>query len=126
MRSKTPLALMEQAVMLLVFALAAALCVQVFVYADQTSRQQEARDRAVLEAQNAAEALKGGGNVTQQAYDEAWQPTEGAAAYRLTVEYTDGGDPCLWTAEVTVSTAEGDILFSLPVAGQRREVRGDA
>ena len=34
MRSKTPLALMEQMVMVLVFALAAALCLQVFVVSD--------------------------------------------------------------------------------------------
>ena len=58
MRSKAPLALMEQLVMVLVFALAAALCVQAFVLSDQTSRRNEARDRAVLEAQNAAEELK--------------------------------------------------------------------
>lgn len=58
MRSKAPLALMEQLVMVLVFALAAALCVQVFILSDRTSRRNEARDRAVVEAQNAAETLK--------------------------------------------------------------------
>ena len=59
-RSKTPLALMEQMVMVLVFALAAALCVQVFVLSDRTSRYGKARDRALMEAQSAAEALKSG------------------------------------------------------------------
>ena len=58
MRSKAPLTLMEQVLMILVFALAAALCVQVFVFSGQSSRRNEARDRAVLEAQNAAETLK--------------------------------------------------------------------
>lgn len=58
MRSKAPLAMMEQLVMVLVFALAAALCLQVFVLSDKTSRRNEARDRAVLEAQNTAEELK--------------------------------------------------------------------
>lgn len=58
MKSKAPLALMEQLIMVLVFALAAALCVQVFVLSDRMSRQNEARDRAVVEAQNAAETLK--------------------------------------------------------------------
>ena len=43
---------------MLVFALAAALCLQVFVLSDKTSRRNEARDRAVLEAQNTAEELK--------------------------------------------------------------------
>ena len=46
MRSKAPLVLMEQAVMVLVFALAAALCLRAFVWSDQLSRQNEARDRA--------------------------------------------------------------------------------
>ena len=59
MRSKAPLALMEQLVMVLVFALAAALCVQVFVLSGQTSRWNESRDQALVEAQNAAEILKG-------------------------------------------------------------------
>ena len=38
MRSKAPLALMEQMVMVLVFALAAALCLQAFALADRISR----------------------------------------------------------------------------------------
>lgn len=61
MRSKAPLALMEQMVMILVFALAAALCLQVFVFADQMSRRTAAIDRAVAECQNAAELLKASG-----------------------------------------------------------------
>ena len=39
MKSKAPLALMEQMVMLLVFALAAALCLQAFVQSDRLSRE---------------------------------------------------------------------------------------
>ena len=58
MRNKAPLALMEQLVMVLVFALAAALCVQALVLADNRSREMEHRDRALLEAQNAVETLK--------------------------------------------------------------------
>ena len=50
MRSKAPLILMEQMVMLLVFALAAALCLQAFVKSDALSSRGEARDRALLEA----------------------------------------------------------------------------
>ena len=58
MRNKAPLALMEQLMMVLVFALAAALCLQVFIFSDRASRRKEAVNRAVLEAQNAAEELK--------------------------------------------------------------------
>ena len=42
MKSRAPLALMEQTVMVLVFALAAALCLRAFVLADGISRQVEA------------------------------------------------------------------------------------
>ena len=133
MRSKVPLAIMEQLVMVLVFALAAALCVQVFVLSDQTSRRNEARDRAVLEAQNAAEELKsvhgdferltelyGGtwnGQLWGRSYDKNWKQDNGTA-YNLLVIPADSGDALLGTAEVMVYTAEGDLLFALPVAWQ--------
>ena len=61
MRTKSPLALMEQLVMVLVFALAAALCLQVFVLADKTSRHNADVDNAVLLAQNTAIRRRRGG-----------------------------------------------------------------
>ena len=60
MKSKAPLFLMEQLVMVLVFALAAALCLNVFVQAQQISDAAARQDEAVLIAQNAAELLKAG------------------------------------------------------------------
>ena len=132
-RSKTPLALMEQLVMVLVFALAAALCVQVFVLSDQTSRRNEERDRALLEAQNAAEALKSGDEdyfaalsaVTGAggwsiSYDEDWRSMTDAdaAAYHLLIFPADSGLDYLWAAQIQVYTADGDLLADLPVAGQ--------
>ena len=58
MKSKAPLVLMEQMVMLLVFALASALCLQAFVKSGDLSQRSAARDRAAVEAQNAAETLR--------------------------------------------------------------------
>lgn len=58
MKSKAPLLLMEQMVMLLVFAFAAALCLQAFVKSDGVSKHSENRDRALQEAQSAAEAIR--------------------------------------------------------------------
>lgn len=132
MRSKAPLALMEQLVMVLVFALAAALCVQVFVLSDRTSRRNEARDRAVLTAQNAAEEVKsvrgdfalaadlyGGtwnGQLWGRSYDADW--ARDGDDYHVLVTPADSGDALLGAAEVTVYTAEGDLLFTLPVAWQ--------
>ena len=132
MRSKAPLALMEQLVMVLVFALAAALCVQVFVLSDRTSRRNEARDRAVLAAQNAAEEVKsvrgdfaqaaelyGGtwnGQLWGRSYDADW--ARDGDDYHVLVTPADSGDALLGAAEVTVYTAEGDLLFTLSVAWQ--------
>ena len=58
MKSKATLFLMEQLVMLLVFALAAALCLGIFVRADRISAETKERDEAVILACNAAEMLK--------------------------------------------------------------------
>ena len=126
------MALMEQLVMVLVFALAAALCVQVFVLSDRTSRRNEARDRAVLTAQNAAEEVKsvrgdfalaadlyGGtwnGQLWGRSYDADW--ARDGDDYHVLVTPADSGDALLGAAEVTVYTAEGDLLFTLPVAWQ--------
>ncbi len=141
MRSKAPLALMEQLVMVGVFALAAALCVQVFVLSDRTSRQNEARDRALLAAQNAAETLKNcGGDYAQAAwmmggawngslwgvsYDENWaMAAADDAAYHLLVSPADSGQKLLGAADVTVYTAEGAWLCTLPVAWQEVDGNG--
>ena len=126
------MALMEQLVMVLVFALAAALCVQVFVLSDRTSRRNKDRDRAVLAAQNAAEevksvrgdfalaaALYGGtwnGQLWGRSYDADW--ARNGDDYHVLVTPADSGDALLGAAEVTVYTAEGDLLFTLPVAWQ--------
>ena len=58
MKSKASLFLMEQLVMVLVFALAAALCLGVFVRANEISSETARRDKAVIIAQNAAQMLK--------------------------------------------------------------------
>lgn len=60
MRSKTSLILMELLVMVLVFALCAALCLQIFVRAEEISLETARRDEALVLAQNAAELLRSG------------------------------------------------------------------
>ena len=141
MRSKTPLVLMEQLVMVLVFALAAALCVQAFTLADRRSRQVEAMDCALLEAQNAVETLKScGGDYRETAelcrgtWDGAelcrfnnkdWKrEQEGNAAYVLTVTPAKSEDALLGRAEVAVTDRSGELLCALPAAWQ--EVDGHA
>lgn len=138
MKNKAPLALMEQMVMLLVFALAAALCMQVFVFARQLSLRCEAEAHAVQAAQNAAEVLKGSGGDYARAvkahggrceeeiwrigYDGQWRQSETDVAYWVEVVPAGSGQPLLGMADVTVETSEDVELFSLTVAWQ--EVAG--
>ena len=59
MKDKTPLLLIEQLIMILVFALTAALCLRGFAYADGLSEQICQQEQAAVLAQSAAETLKG-------------------------------------------------------------------
>jgi len=118
MRSKAPLAMLEQLVMLLVFALAAALCLQAFVLADRISKDSALYDHAVLDVQQAAEAVKHCGGDLQQA-----QQLLGGSAHRdclivptengnVTVTLTDSGHRLLfldavWTVIYTESCNSG-------------------
>lgn len=137
MRGRSPLVLMEQVIMLAVFALAAALCLRVFVLSDQLSRQGEIRDQALLQAQSAAEVyrhcqgqgdqaveLAGGswdGASWTLLWDESWQLVDQAdqAEYRLTVTPEDSGNELLGRAQVTVTQAgETEPVCTLPLAWQ--------
>ncbi len=134
MKSRAPLALMEQTVMVLVFALAAALCLRAFVLADGISRQVEATDRAVLWAESAADTLKArngdlaqaaaelGGNLDGQRWiiplDETWQETAGESAYTLTAQPIQSGQPLLGRTQIDVAEKNGESLFSLEVCWQ--------
>jgi len=126
MKNKTPLVIMEQTVMILVFAFAAAVCMQVFVYSDKLSHHNQQRDNAVTVAQNTAEMLKYSGGEAEYTiyYDLNWQPVseQENAAYRLETIYTESDNPKLWAAEIKVYGSDNELLFELPVAGQRWEV----
>lgn len=134
MRSRAPLALMEQTVMVLIFALAAALCLRAFALADGISRRVEATDRAVLWAESAADTLKArngdlsraaaelGGELDGQRWiiplDETWQETAGEPTYTLTARPVETGRPLLGKAQIDVVQKNGERLFSLEVCWQ--------
>jgi len=144
MRSKAPLALMEQLIMVLVFALAAALCLQMFALSDRISREKEDQDRMVLLAQNAAEVIKHaggdmlhveqaliahfGGQVQQQLWcvccDENLNETTGeTAVYRLYAQGQPSDTEGLNQALVWVTNSRHE-LFTLTVCWQG-EVAGN-
>ena len=144
MRSKAPLAMMEQMVMILVFALAAALCLQAFVKSDQMSRESENRDRAVAIAQNAAEAIRHTGGDFERAaallgtdhfdvdslcigYDKDWEMTQELvhSHYRMDIHRfpsdVDGlGKARIWILDKT----EDKELLSVDVAWQEVDAHG--
>ena len=141
MKSKAPLAMMEQLVMVLVFALAAALCLQTFVLSGKISKKTEAKNRAVTEVQNAAEIMKNGGfskylerYAPKQTEDESvsfftkdWKITgeENQAEYKLTVSYTESVDLSLWKADIAIATVSGEELIRIPVAGQTEVMQNE-
>lgn len=133
MRSRASLVIIEQVVMLLVFALAAALCLKAFVWADTESANIMAQDKALLQAQSAAEVLKSscgdmsgaaeimGGSVEGGCwtikYDEKWQQTVSEGDYILVVSPAEESLQYMSAAEVCVYENES-LLTSLKIAWQ--------
>ena len=145
MRSKAPLLLMEQMVMLLVFALAAALCLQAFVKSDSISSESEQRDRAITLCQSVAEVIQHDGGVEaaltrlhgeiyeqdgvySSFYDGDWnynwsEPRCGTGApecvYRLEVRPVDSGVDGLGRAQVNAVAIKSEtVIFTLDVSWQ--------
>ncbi|MDO4530820.1 MAG: hypothetical protein Q4C06_02465 [Bacillota bacterium] len=122
MRSKTPLVLMEQLIMVLVFALAAAICLQVFVYAEQVSQRNEALAEAALLAQSTAEELK----ESSGAVLLKWEDGEGCVYMEgngLRIEAREAETVCA-LRQIDLQVMDGDdVLMEIPVAWQ--EVKGD-
>ena len=142
MKQKVPLALMEQVIMIAVFAVSAALCLEAFAMAERVSRENEDRDNAVRLAQNAAEAciasrgdwdrltLHLGGTAGEEwtalfARDLKETDDDKEGAYRVVVSREDTACPGLGRAGVCVYGAEsGTLLFQLPAAWQEDEMLG--
>lgn len=111
MRSKASLFLMEQLVMILVFALAAALCLRLFVRTQEISLETARRDEAVAIARNGAELLKAGAEAERIEKDLS------SAPYAVQIEEISVEIPGLTQAEVMVYY-ENEELFSLIVGYQ--------
>ena len=137
MKSKTPLMLMEQLIMILIFALAAAWCMRLFVHAAKLAEQNEAVFQASFLAQNTAEEIKSRGGAFDElffseewkqehgvwirAYDADWTPISESehegALYRLEVREEETELSGLVKVRVSVWNEEQE-LFAIPVAWQ--------
>lgn len=121
-RSKIPALLTELAIMILVFALCAAVCIAVFASARSTSKRSRELTGAASLASSAAQAYKVtagdaeaaaeilGAELSQKGFsmsvDGHWKLTEnGAGEYTLTLQ--DMGDS---RASIVVSGPDGEIF----------------
>ena len=144
MQNKAPLALIELTVMILIFSVAAALCLQAFAWSDLTSAQIQKQDKAMLQAETAAEVVKGcGGDFAEAAellygqcldgvdgltvyFDRDWLPADGEdSAYRLDAVRKESGNVMLGEAEITLWDQEGTCMFQLPVCWQEVKTDGE-
>ena len=124
-RSKAPLAHMEQIIMILVFALASAVCLQAFVYSDQLSRTDEQRQNAMAKASQVTEYCKAnhgdlekageilGADITEDSLEIRYPKDGMILSLRLT-EQTD----YLQKAVVSVTSLEGEEIYIMDIAYQ--------
>lgn len=119
MKSRTPLVLIELTVMLLVFSLAAVLCLQGFSWADAKSLEESQKDQAFLQLQNAAEQLKAGKELPETVYyGDNWQEVQEDPAYILRLTPEERDVPYLSTARLEMTKADGTLLGELTVSWQ--------
>lgn len=124
MKHKASLTLMELLVMVLVFSMTAALCLQGFTYAANTSRMIGQQDLAVRLARNEAERLKAGHGTAEKTdvryYNETGDPCgEEEAVYCMEIIPVSAAVPGLGQAKICVLLRETQTqLFSLDVCWQ--------
>ena len=123
MKNKAPLALIEQIIMLLILAVAVAICLQVFLWADRQADENTRMDSALQQVQNTAEVLKSqGGDLAAAAQIAGGSVADGLwlqqyADYIITVTPQDSGDSFLGMATITAET-DGVLLTQLTVCYQ--------
>ena len=132
MKNKSTLVMIEHIVMLLVFVLAATVCVRMFVLSEKLSRKYEAtaellKKGGVPALSETEGAVQTGEGVWAMFYDKNWETAEQETAeFTLIVKSLPESSAFLLRAEITVLTEAGEELFRLPVAGQKEtEVAAD-
>lgn len=126
MKNRTPLVLMEQMIMVLVFALAAALCIGIFVQSGNTAKETKFRDDAVVLAQNGTEVIKAcGGDLEDTARVLKGTCTEKevvvqSEGYTMVITPVESDTPGLAQAEICVSM-DGILIFTLRTGWQEME-----
>lgn len=123
MKNKAPLALIEQTIMLLVLAVAAALCVQVFLEAHLTAKEIHLHDLSLQQMENTAACLQASrGDLEKTAAIvggtvENGRLTLSYDGYTITVERLPDSLPLLGSARLT-ATWDGKHLSQMEVSWQ--------
>ena len=119
MRNRAFLPLIEQILMIAVFAIAAAICIGCFASARKISLETEMTDRAVILAQNTAENIKLEGlyEAKSTTYDDELRPSEDNIKYTVICEPIEDEDEFLGSARIYVVSDE-KTLFELTVCWQ--------
>ena len=139
-RSRSTLFLIEQLIVIAVFALCAAACVRILADSYFTATNSRDLSNALLAAESGAESFKAtGGNIDRVAelmrgvtdnvngspaavvyYDSQWKVCgESSAAYRMSLVCGDAaGRPALFEGELSVEKITGGELVSLTVVAR--------
>ena len=128
MKSRSTLLLMEQVIMVMFFAIAAILCIQIFVYAHRTSIKNAQRTEASVVVQSVAEELKCSGGdyeAISRLHGGNWDGTaleikDENAEYIVCVTPLEDSNPYMDKAEVKAVAGE-DILVAIQVGWQEAE-----
>ncbi|MCL2604965.1 MAG: hypothetical protein FWD90_10845 [Defluviitaleaceae bacterium] len=118
--SRSNLFLIEQLVVILIFAVCSAVCVSIFVESYLMSKRTLEVNYAIRVAGNAAESYKASGGVDGVIYyDSNWNVSDTDGAYFvLQITTLDNPAPSLTRAEIVVSRISGDELYRLTVAAR--------
>jgi type II secretory pathway pseudopilin PulG len=126
--------LIELLLAIMIFAIASAICMKVFVLSHQIAAGSNDLNHAVVAAQSGAECFKAssgdlsetanllGGNYGAESdtvalyFDAAWKHA-GSSSYDYILEIKQfSNQDGLIDGEVTVSDISGDLIFSIPVS----------
>lgn len=137
--SKAPLVLMEQVIMVLVFALVAAMCIQAFALARSISLRMAERDHAMNISQTLAETVKAYGGSLEEIrgelggvmdgeqlvfyYDDEWNavPNVEEADFCAVFVTEESEALCRYGSIIVSDAAHEREIFSMRVAWQGAE-----
>jgi len=115
---RTSLFLIELMMALLFFALAAAICMQFFVQANQISRQSANLNQAIFVSQSLAEEFRAlGGLMSDQTlyFDQDWNVSNGEnAVFTSTFNVISAADD-MFLANIAVFEHPGEPIYALEV-----------